>query len=803
MPSMGGGGVDETCLEALRSGRSVAVEGPPGIGKSTAIVKIIDAWRAAGGTVNEGAASQSARRVPLAGLAGLLSRNTTTVSVGRERPLLLALREARPGTADALDRLVASPHTLRITVPPLSTAGARELLEARLGGPMDHTSIEKLLEASEGNPLLLHELTVAGLEAGTIRQVQGVWRCRIIVARTSVREVYRERVAAWPPDLRQVVSAVAVAEAVPEELLCACFGEVAVREAQLLDAIRPDRRATSLVLRHALLREAVLAGLAGTEATALLSRLLEGADTVAGRGVSALQRGLWLLTLGDDMRADPDVVIRGADLALDSLQTALAVRLAELALRLRPTASFPRELIARVAASSGGPPASDEDASVLVAALKGRFEWFCFGAVPVDELRAELTRTYGLVHEPVHVLQTSIVAASLEWVTGQQAELALDQLAELALRAVHEPEISVIATMFAASAALHCGQLERSVELVNDAPIGANPFHQAQRGLTTSQGLLRLGRYDEALESAEELRKLADETNMAAQLFTLVVSGQLQLQRGDAHGAVRTMGSLVAELDELDAGGIASWASAWLAATLAWTGQAASTEPLSVPPYALYLEPEIRLAEAVALAESGRLREARELALALADGAATRGGRVIAMWAAHLALRIQPTRAGALHVERLARRVDGEVAAAVVEHAMAVADDDGPKLEKVADRFVEVGFLSLAHEAYLVASRAYRSVGARTASARAAASAARLESGGCVPSFAVRDAPAAPVGLTLREREVALAVAEGLSHRAVADALGISARTAETHLHRAYRKLGVTNADELRTVLGR
>lgn len=50
----------------------------------------------------------------------------------------------------------------------------------------------------------------------------------------------------------------------------------------------------------------------------------------------------------------------------------------------------------------------------------------------------------------------------------------------------------------------------------------------------------------------------------------------------------------------------------------------------------------------------------------------------------------------------------------------------------------------------------------------------------------------APVGLTPREREIALLAAEGLSNRDIARTLFLSVRTVESHLYRAMRKSAVT-----------
>jgi DNA-binding NarL/FixJ family response regulator len=128
-------------------------------------------------------------------------------------------------------------------------------------------------------------------------------------------------------------------------------------------------------------------------------------------------------------------------------------------------------------------------------------------------------------------------------------------------------------------------------------------------------------------------------------------------------------------------------------------------------------------------------------------------------------------------------------------------NDEGSALEKVARQFVELGHLSLAHETYVVASHAYRTQSQKSAAARCIKEADQLQADGCTPSFVVRKAPVVVDALTLREREVAIAIAEGLSQRAVAEALGLGIRTVETHLHRAYTKLGVTNAHELHAAL--
>nr|WP_281376574.1 LuxR family transcriptional regulator [Actinomycetospora corticicola] len=57
--------------------------------------------------------------------------------------------------------------------------------------------------------------------------------------------------------------------------------------------------------------------------------------------------------------------------------------------------------------------------------------------------------------------------------------------------------------------------------------------------------------------------------------------------------------------------------------------------------------------------------------------------------------------------------------------------------------------------------------------------------------------PGAAGALTAQERQVVVLAGRGLSNRGIADHLLISPRTVSTHLHRAFRKLGVTHRREL------
>jgi DNA-binding CsgD family transcriptional regulator len=56
---------------------------------------------------------------------------------------------------------------------------------------------------------------------------------------------------------------------------------------------------------------------------------------------------------------------------------------------------------------------------------------------------------------------------------------------------------------------------------------------------------------------------------------------------------------------------------------------------------------------------------------------------------------------------------------------------------------------------------------------------------------------AVPTGLTTRQTEVAGLVAEGLTNRQIADQLGISERSAESHLERIRLRLGFSSRSQV------
>ncbi|WP_416980127.1 LuxR C-terminal-related transcriptional regulator [Streptomyces sp. T028] len=119
-------------------------------------------------------------------------------------------------------------------------------------------------------------------------------------------------------------------------------------------------------------------------------------------------------------------------------------------------------------------------------------------------------------------------------------------------------------------------------------------------------------------------------------------------------------------------------------------------------------------------------------------------------------------------------------------HARALADADGPALDRVAEELAERGFLLFAAEAHAQAVRVHRDpTAARTARTRAVALARRCQ-GACTPALS----GLALGELTARQRQIVTLAASGLSNRQIAERLTLSVRTVGNHLYGAYTRLG-------------
>jgi DNA-binding CsgD family transcriptional regulator len=207
----------------------------------------------------------------------------------------------------------------------------------------------------------------------------------------------------------------------------------------------------------------------------------------------------------------------------------------------------------------------------------------------------------------------------------------------------------------------------------------------------------------------------------------------------------------------------------------------------------------LQRAEVWALVADGRVLEAIDATLAVADGHAERPG--LAAFALHDAVRLGAADRVADRLTSLAATLpEPGLVTTWAAQARAAADGDGAALEQAADSLAASGLRLWAAEAAAQAAAAHEATGDAPGARRAA-----------LRSEEWADAcgrPATPAlarrlpRLTRREEEVARLAARGLSNAEIGERLFVSARTVENHLAHVYDKLGVRGRRALAAEIG-
>lgn len=196
--------------------------------------------------------------------------------VRKMRLLVIAtIRDGEPLSANAnaaLARLLREPTTTQVALQPLSDAALRELLFAggELPPSLRATQLTALLRRAEGNPLFAEEL----LRDARSRETGS--RAVPISIRALVDETHRR----LPEDVQRVVRQAAVlgkwvdpallSEVIEEPRNRVVGALLVARDAGLL--VEEDGRRPPLRFRHALVREAIVAGLLDAQSAAMHER---------------------------------------------------------------------------------------------------------------------------------------------------------------------------------------------------------------------------------------------------------------------------------------------------------------------------------------------------------------------------------------------------------------------------------------------------------------------------------------------------------------------------------------------------
>jgi DNA-binding CsgD family transcriptional regulator len=695
------------------------------------------------------------------------------------------------------------------------------LVEDALGGRLEGLSADLMWEASGGNALYIRHLVEGALEAGTLRQVRGVWQLRGRTAVTSeLASLLDARIEQLPEDEAHTLRLLAFAEPLALDVLSGLVGDETVERVERRELLRvvEDLRSLDVRFTHPLYGEVIRRGLGRAAARRLKGELFHALQQQPIHGPAQRIR-LAELALDSGAPAETELFAAAAQDAIALTNITLGERLARAAVN-RDGGLVASELLARSLLWQGKAAEAEQildafdpdDMSELDLVRCGtariaNLQWSMGDAARADEVLQLLQRRVS--HPALRLVVEGVASAT------QAFENRLDEAAAASQRVLDDPAASPPAVEWAvfggALAAALTGRVDDAAAIV----ARGRQIEQKVDGLLrypAAYGEIRtltlVGDFDEAEARSGDIVQVTSPGQYLAWGMANVLVGTVEVARGRFAVAAPRMEETVAALAAESA---ASWsfpAGMLLAQSHCVLGHidaaAKSVAELRsrVDRHVAVFEPQFRLVEAWLAAAQGHVSGAISRALEAADLAKGYGQRAVEMLALHDAARFGDLSS----LQRLidvATGIGGRLAAVHAEYAAALLASDAAKVHDAAEQFEAVGVLLSAADAAAQAAVLFRAADDRRHAVEAAATADRLASAcGGVRTPALEMA-SQPLPLSPREREIANFVAQGLSNRDIADRLVVSTRTVEGHIYRACVKLDVTDREGLAMVIRR
>src|SRR5262249_6857775 len=140
---------------------------------------------------------------------------------------------------DAITSLWKDGYLQRLYLTPFTKDQCVGLIEQALGGRVEGLSADLMWEASAGNALFVRHLVEGALEAGTLRQVRGVWQLRGRAAVTSeLASLLDARIEQLPDDLGHTLQLLTFCEPLDLDTLTRLVNADAVEHAESRGLIR-------------------------------------------------------------------------------------------------------------------------------------------------------------------------------------------------------------------------------------------------------------------------------------------------------------------------------------------------------------------------------------------------------------------------------------------------------------------------------------------------------------------------------------------------------------------------------------
>jgi DNA-binding CsgD family transcriptional regulator len=722
---------------------------------------------------------------------------------------------------DAITSLWKDGYLKRLRLSPFSKKQCLGLVEEALGGRLEGMSGDLMWTASCGNALYIRHLVEGALEAGTLRQVRGVWQLRGRTAVTSeLASLLDARIEQLPEDDAHTLQLLSFAEPLSLDILSTLVGAETVEAVERRGLIRvvEDGPALNVRFTHPLYGEVIRRGL-GRAATRRLKGELFTVMQHQPIHAPAQRIRLAELALDSDATADTELFAAAAQDAISLTNITLGERLARAAVD-RGGDLVASELLARSLLWQGKAAEAEDILTAFDPDQMNELDLVRWGMARIANLHWAVGDA-ARADEVLQLLQTRVTHPALRLVvegaasTTRAFENLLDEAAvasRLVLEDATAPPSAVEWAVFGGTlAAALAGRVDDALAIVERGRRLENNVDGLLRypsALGEIRALTLVGDFDEAEARSGAIGQITSPGQYLAWGMANVLVGTVEVARGRFGSAAPRMEEAVAALAAESA---ASWsfpAGMLLAQSHCVLGNVEAGAKVvgelraKVGRHVAVFEPQFRLVEAWLAAAEGHVSAAIARALEAADLARDSGQRAVEMFALHDAARFGDLTSLQRLVD-VAQSIGGRLATVYAKHAAALLESNATELQSAAEEFERIGVLLSAADAMAQAAALFRTAEDRRQAQDAAAAADRLATAcGGVQTPALEVA-SQPLPLSPREREIASFVAQGLSNRDIADRLVVSTRTVEGHIYRACIKLDVTDREGLALVVRR
>jgi DNA-binding NarL/FixJ family response regulator len=735
--------------------------------------------------------------------------------------VIVTVRSGEPAP-DAVTALWKDGWLECVELQSLGRLAVEEFVAQLVGGPVDALAVARVWEETRGNPLFCRELVRAATVSGVLAFDGTVWRWRGTLPGVGrVWDLIDARVAGLDPVSLGALEVVAVADGADVRLLDGLVDASALVGLARRGLIEQQAQGDGSIVRlaHPLFGEAIRARIAPARRRAVCGRLADTAEELGFvAGPELLRAAGWRLEQGG--AGDPKAFVSAARRAQAGFDAGLAERFARAA--IAAGGGFEAQIALAVALGAQGQiapaerafaqleqDAPDDVRRAMVAAQWSEMLFLDGRSRDAAELVGTAARKLpaGRLHDELRVLE-----ANWAWLSGDLGEF--DRVQEWSEVGQRSPRWGVLVAFVMTPMLVAAGRPQEAISMLDRCGADAARLREALPTVELTLRSMRAyalwaaGRLGEELEYSE--RELAaavegGELDPAA-IFSFARGGALT-DIGQVRAAAASLRDAISSFQQLDQEMYVSWSRAVLARALAVAGDAAGARTalehaeLARPAQVAFMDPELGSARVWVAVADGRVPQAREIAFELGREHILAGRLTAAGRAFHDVARLGDAGSVAAELADLERATDAPVIAVFAAHAAALVASSAPDLSAVAERFQELGCLLWAAEAHVEAGARFEDAGraasARAAMARAAAALAHCE-GAQTPALS---AATIAVSLTPRQRDVARLAAQGIANRAIAERLGVSVRTIESHLEQAYRKLGAKDRHELAGLL--